>query len=74
MTGRNTNRPRKAVVLLAVTCILASVSYAAETPLTNGVPLAGQSGTSGSEKFYRIDVPAGQDALEILTTGGTGDV
>ena len=74
MTGRNTNCPRKAAVLLAVTCILASVAYAAETPLTNGVPLAGQSGTAGSEKFYRIDVPAGQDALEILTTGGTGDV
>jgi len=74
MTGLTTNRPRKAAVLLAVTCILASVAYAAETPLTNGVPLAGQSGTAGSEKFYRIDVPAGQDALEILTTGGTGDV
>jgi len=74
MTGLNTNRPRKAAVLLAATCILASVAYAAETPLTNGVPLAGQAGTAGSEKFYRIDVPAGQDQLEILTTGGTGDV
>lgn len=74
MTGLNRNRPRKAAVLLAAMCILASVAHAAETPLTNGVPLTGQSGTAGSEKFYRIDVPAGQDQLEILTTGGTGDV
>src|SRR5512142_2389941 len=74
MMGRTTNCPRKAAMLLAVTWILASAAYAAETPLTNGVPLAGQSGTAGSEKFYRIDVPAGQDQLEILTTGGTGDV
>ncbi len=74
MTGRTMNCPRKAAVLLAMTCILASAAYAAETPLTNGVPLSGQSGTAGSEKFYRIDVPAGQDQLEILTTGGTGDV
>ena len=61
-------------MLLAMTCILASVAYAAETPLTNGVPLTGLSGTAGSETFYRIDVPAGQDQLDILTTGGTGDV
>jgi hypothetical protein len=31
-------------------------------------------GAAGSEKFYKIDVPAGQDELEILTTSGTGDV
>jgi hypothetical protein len=74
MTGQNRNSPRRAAVLLAAICLLASVAYAAETPLTNGVPLAGQSGTAGSEKLYKIDVPAGQDALEILTTGGTGDV
>jgi hypothetical protein len=74
MTGRNTNCPRKVAVLLAATCVLASAAYAAETPLTNGVPLTGLSGTAGSETFYRIDVPAGQDDLEILTTGGTGDV
>jgi hypothetical protein len=74
MTGLNRNHPRKAAVLVAAMCLLASVAYAAETPLTNGVPLAGQAGTAGSEKFYKIDVPAGQDTLEILTTGGTGDV
>ncbi|MBN1507021.1 MAG: pre-peptidase C-terminal domain-containing protein [Sedimentisphaerales bacterium] len=74
MTGPSRNSPRRVALLLAATCILASVAYAAETPLTNGVPLTGQSGSASSEKFYRIDVPAGQDDLEILTTGGTGDV
>ena len=28
----------------------------------------------GSEKFYKIDVPAGQEYLTIETSGGTGDV
>jgi hypothetical protein len=44
------------------------------TPLTNGVPVPGISGGAGSEKFYKIDVPAGQAKLEIMTFGGTGDV
>jgi len=74
MKGLNRNSPRKVAVLLATVCVLASAAYAAETPLTNGVPLTGLSGAAASEKFYRIDVPAGQDDLEILTTGGTGDV
>jgi len=74
MKGLYNNSPRKVAVLLAAVCVLASAAYAAETPLTNGVPLTGLSGAAASETFYRIDVPAGQDDLEILTTGGTGDV
>jgi hypothetical protein len=42
--------------------------------LTNGVPVTGLSGASGSEKFYKIDVPAAQDFLIIEISGGTGDV
>jgi hypothetical protein len=68
-----TTRARGLVVLLTLG-LLASVAAAAETPLTNGVPVTEISGAAGSEKFYKIDVPAGQDELEILTTGGTGDV
>ena len=41
--------------------------------LQNGVPVSGISGASGSEKFYKIVVPAGQASLEIVTSGGTGD-
>ncbi|UCD51452.1 MAG: pre-peptidase C-terminal domain-containing protein [Phycisphaerales bacterium] len=41
--------------------------------LTNGVPVANLSGVSGSEVFYKIDVPAGQQTLTIQTAGGTGD-
>ena len=36
--------------------------------------VTGLSGASGSENFYKIDVPAGQDFLTIETSGGTGDV
>jgi hypothetical protein len=44
------------------------------TPLTNGVPVPGINGAAGSEKFYKIDVPSGQDFLTIEIAGGTGDV
>jgi hypothetical protein len=44
------------------------------TTLMNGVAVTGLSGSSGSEKFYKIDVPAGQDYLTFETSGGTGDV
>jgi hypothetical protein len=74
MNRLNTKGPGKAAVLLAAVCVLSSLAYGAETPLSNGVPLTGLSGAAGSEKFYRIDVPAGQDELEIITTGGSGDV
>jgi len=41
--------------------------------LENGVPVSGLSGAAGSEKFYKIGVPAGQDFLNISISGGTGD-
>ena len=74
MNGLKNKSPRNVVALLAAFWVLGSVAYGAETPLTNGVALTGLSGSAGGETFYKIDVPAGQDQLEILTTGGTGDV
>jgi hypothetical protein len=68
-----TTRGRGLVVLLTLG-LLASVAAAAETPLLNGVAVTEISGAAGSEKFYKIDVPAGQDELAIVTSGGTGDV
>ncbi len=44
------------------------------TVLENGVAIGGLSGAVGSEKYYKIDVPAGQTRLEISTSGGSGDV
>jgi hypothetical protein len=61
-------------VLVAALGVLAGVAAAAETPLTNGVPVTGLSGSAGAGQYFRIDVPAGQDTLEISTSGGTGDV
>ena len=74
MNGLKSKSPRNVVALLAAFWVLGSAAFGAETPLTNGVALTGLSGTTGGETFYKIDVPAGQDQLEILTTGGTGDV
>lgn len=54
-----------------------TASYAesfSSTLLTNGVALAEQSATEGSHTLYRIVVPAGQEQLQVRTTGGTGDV
>jgi len=44
------------------------------TLLTSGTPMPGLSGAEGSQKLYRIVVPAGASRLEVQTTGGTGDV
>ncbi|WP_374562623.1 M4 family metallopeptidase [Ideonella sp.] len=44
-----------------------------ETVLTNGVPLSNQSGATGVQAFYKIDVPAGQTTLTFTISGGTGD-
>jgi hypothetical protein len=38
------------------------------------VNASGLAGTTGSEKFYQVEVPAGRSKLEITTSGGTGDV
>jgi hypothetical protein len=43
------------------------------TELTNGVPVTGLSAATGTETFYKIVVPAGQDFLHIEISGGTGD-
>ncbi len=74
MNSANRTCNRSFTVLAAALCLVASVTYAAETVLTNGVAVTGISGTANSEKYYRIDVPAGQDTLKISTSGGTGDV
>lgn len=42
--------------------------------LENDKPVSNISGAQDSEKFYKINVPAGQVRLEIATSGGTGDV
>ena len=40
--------------------------------LTNNVPVTALSGASGSEKYFKIDVPAGQQ-LSFRLSGGSGD-
>lgn len=44
------------------------------TPLQNGVPATGLSGTAnGQTRLYRISVPAGKTNLSVVLGGGTGD-
>ncbi len=62
------------VVVLAVTaCLLASVASAGSAELVNGVSVEGISGEAGSEQYYTIVVPDGQDELVISMSGGVGD-
>jgi len=42
------------------------------TVLVNGVPVTGISGTSGTQKFWKIQTPAGA-RLTVNIAGGTGD-
>jgi len=41
--------------------------------LTNGVPVTGISGASGSQQFWKLSVPAGRTNLTFRISGGTGD-
>ena len=43
------------------------------TVLTNGVPVTGISGASGSDRLFTLDVPAGASGLKFVSSGGTGD-
>ena len=75
MNSVHKTHTRSFAVLLAVCFTLASMAHAAEPiVLTNGVAVTGISGSAGNEKFYSIEVPSGQDELEIAISGGTGDV
>lgn len=45
------------------------------TPLQNGVPVTGLSGTANNQtQLFRLTVPAGKTSLTFATAGGTGDV
>jgi len=37
------------------------------------VPVAGISGASGSQQFWKLPVPAGKTSLTFTISGGTGD-
>ncbi|MFZ5439285.1 MAG: pre-peptidase C-terminal domain-containing protein, partial [Myxococcota bacterium] len=43
------------------------------TVLQNGVSVGSLSGAASSQKFFRIDVPAGASNLTVALSGGTGD-
>ena len=73
MNGLVNSRVRTLVALGAAVWMLGATASGAPLALSNGVPVSGLSGTIGSETFYTIVVPAGQDDLEIQITGGTGD-
>jgi len=46
---------------------------AASGVLTNGVPVTGIAGATGTSAFYTLAVPAGATNLSFVTSGGTGD-
>ncbi len=50
-----------------------TVSASPSNVLTNGVPVTGLSGATGSELRYTLVVPANATSLRFVTTGGTGD-
>ena len=68
VTGTGGGLTKTATVSLTVT-----TSGGGTTVLTNGTPLASQSATASTWKYYKITVPSGQSSLVVKTTGGTGD-
>jgi len=45
----------------------------ADGTLTNNTPITGVSGAKDTQKFWKLEVPAGQTTLTIKISGGTGD-
>ncbi len=41
--------------------------------LTNNVPVTGLSDSAGSDKYFKIDVPPGQQSVAFRLSGGSGD-
>jgi len=56
----------------AVGVLPVDVPPAGDTLLVNNVPVTGLSGALNSERYFKIDVPAGQN-LVFRLSGGTGD-
>ena len=50
-----------------------SITVAATTTLQNGAPASGLTGAGGSQRYFKIQVPAGQGQLAVTISGGTGD-
>ena len=44
-----------------------------DTPLSNGVALSVSDSAVGNNKYFYIDVPAGQSSLVVQLSGGSGD-
>jgi len=59
--------------MLAVFSVMLALPAAAQTTINTGQTVSGLSGSSGNQKFYKINVPSGQTKLEIQTWGGSGD-
>jgi len=73
MKGSSGSRRAGALVLGAAVCLLASAALGQSLNVTSGVPISGISGAVGSEQFFAIVVPEGQDDLVIRISGGSGD-
>ena len=56
----------------AVGVLPISAPPADDIVLTNNTPVTGLSGAQGTEKYFKIDVPAGR-SLSFKLSGGTGD-
>lgn len=50
-----------------------TVSGSTLTTIFDGAVVSGLSGTTGSAKYFVINVPSGQQSLTFTTSGGTGD-
>jgi lysophospholipase L1-like esterase len=66
------NKSLKTTLSTLVIASAASSAFAATT-LNNGVSIANIAGSSGSETFYTLAVPAGSTDLSFNMSGGSGD-
>ncbi|MDZ4401931.1 pre-peptidase C-terminal domain-containing protein [Prosthecobacter sp.] len=60
-------------VILTIASLVFTASGFSQTTLNNGQMVIGLSGSTSSQRTYRITVPTGQTKLEVKTYGGSGD-
>ena len=71
----NVSRPEGSAVLASNATLdyVMDAAGSSDGTLSNGVPVTGISGASGSQAFWQLQVPSGQASLRFTISGGTGD-
>ncbi len=64
---------RSGTLTVAGKTITVTQAGVTRTVLSNDVPVSNLSGAAGSQRYFKISVPAGRPSLVVTLSGGSGD-